>query len=93
MAELWKDNADWAVQVAANTSDFAESVIKIYGTALSGRTARVLAVLFEKDVTDFELVPIGLDTSPEDLPEFLKSQVCPSTPAAPYGNCQADEKC
>lgn len=49
--------------------------IKVYGGVLSGRTARVLAVLFEKDVTDFELVPVSIDTSPEEVPEFLKTQV------------------
>ncbi|CAM6104627.1 unnamed protein product [Calypogeia fissa] len=54
--------------------------IKIFGSVLSGRTARVLAVLFEKDVTDFELVPVSFDTSPEEIPEFLKTQPFGQTP-------------
>jgi hypothetical protein len=50
--------------------------IKIYGMPLSTCTGRVLATLFEKDVTDYEIVPVNIMKGEHKNPEFLKLQVC-----------------
>jgi len=49
--------------------------IKIYGMPYSTCTARVLATLAEKEVEDYELVPVDLSVGAHKKPEFLKMQV------------------
>ncbi|CAM6107293.1 unnamed protein product [Calypogeia fissa] len=48
--------------------------LKVYGMAPSTCTARVLLALFEKHVTDFEIVDVDLGKGEHKKPEFLKIQ-------------------
>lgn len=48
--------------------------IKVYGLYGSTCTGRVLTTLFEKDVTDYELIKVDLSTGDHKKPEFLKLQ-------------------
>ncbi len=49
--------------------------IKIYGMPYSTCVARVLATLAEKEVEDYEIVPVDLSVGAHKKPEFLKMQV------------------
>ena len=49
-------------------------VVKVYGTAESACTQRVIACLLEMEV-DFELVHVDLDAGEHKRPEFLVRQV------------------
>jgi glutathione S-transferase len=49
--------------------------IKVYGMAYSTCVARVLATLAEKEVEDYELVPVDVTAGAHKKPEFLKMQV------------------
>jgi glutathione S-transferase len=48
--------------------------IKIYGMPYSTCTARVLATLAEKEVENYELVPVDLSVGAHKKPDFLKMQ-------------------
>jgi glutathione S-transferase len=48
--------------------------LKVYGVAMSTCTGRVLATIFEKDVTDYELVPVNIMAGEQKKPEFLALQ-------------------
>jgi len=48
--------------------------IKVYGIPGSTCTGRVLATLYEKDVTDFEIVKVNLQTGDHKKPEYLALQ-------------------
>ncbi|CAM6114461.1 unnamed protein product [Calypogeia fissa] len=48
--------------------------LKVYGVAFSTYTGRVLATIFEKDVTDYWLVPVNIMTGEQQKPEFLALQ-------------------
>lgn len=58
--------------------------LKLLGMAPSTSTGRVLATLYEKDVTDFELEKVNLNTGEHKKPEFVALQVCdlPPSPTA-----------
>jgi glutathione S-transferase len=59
--------------------------IKIYGMAFSTCTARVLCTVFEKDVTDYEIVPVNVTAGEHKKPEYLAMQPFGQIPAMQDG--------
>jgi hypothetical protein len=53
-----------------------------YGKAYSANVTRVLATLAEKNVDDYQIVPIDLLTGANKTPEYLKLQVLAASPAS-----------
>jgi len=55
---------------------------KVYGKAYSAYLATVLTTLAEKNVDDYQMVPIDLLTCANKIPEYLKLQVLAASPAS-----------
>lgn len=49
--------------------------LKVYGLDASPCTGRVIAAIFEKEVEDWELVPVNLLTGEHKQPAFVAKQV------------------
>lgn len=49
--------------------------IKIHGNVLTTNTCRVLVAIYEKEVTDWELVTVALQTGEHKKPEYMALQV------------------
>jgi hypothetical protein len=56
--------------------------LKVYGKAYSANVTRVLTTLAEKNVDDYQIVPIDLLTGAHKTPEYLKLQVLAASPAS-----------
>jgi hypothetical protein len=56
--------------------------LKVYGKAYSSNVTRVLTTLAEKNVDDYQMVPIDLLTGANKTPEYLKLQVLAASPAS-----------
>ncbi len=56
--------------------------LKVYGKPYSANVTRVLTTLAEKNVDDYQLVPIDLLTGANKTPEYLKLQVLAASPAS-----------
>jgi hypothetical protein len=56
--------------------------LKVYGKAYSANVTRVLTTLAEKNVDDYQIVPIDLLTGANKTPEYLKLQVLAASPAS-----------
>jgi hypothetical protein len=56
--------------------------LKVYGKAYSSNVTRVLTALAEKNVDDYQIIPIDLFTGANKTPEFLKLQVLAASPAS-----------
>jgi hypothetical protein len=54
--------------------------LKVYGMAYSANVTKVLTTLAEKNVDDYQMVPIDLLTGANKTPEYLKLQVLPASP-------------
>jgi len=54
--------------------------LKVYGKAYSANVTRVLTTLAEKNVDDYQMVPIDLLTGANKTPEYLKLQVLAASP-------------
>jgi hypothetical protein len=54
--------------------------LKVYGKAYSANVTRVLTTLAEKNVDDYQIVPIDLLTGANKTPEYLKLQVLAACP-------------
>ncbi|CAM6104638.1 unnamed protein product [Calypogeia fissa] len=60
--------------------------VKLYGAAASLCTSRVIAAIYEKEVTDWELVPVSMAKGEHKTPEFLAMQPFGQVPALVYGD-------
>ncbi len=56
--------------------------LKVYGKTYSANVTRVLITLAEKNVDDYQMVPIDLLTGANKTPEYLKLQVLPASAAS-----------
>ncbi len=54
--------------------------LKVYGKAYSANVTRVLTTLAEKNVDDYQMVPIDIFTGANKTPEYLKLQVLAASP-------------
>jgi hypothetical protein len=56
--------------------------LKLYGKAYPASLTSVLTTLAEKNVDDYQMVPIDLLTGENKTPEYLKLQVLAASPAS-----------
>ncbi|CAK9872178.1 unnamed protein product [Sphagnum jensenii] len=64
----------------------AMASLKVYGKAYSANVTRVLTTLAEKNVDDYQMVPIDLLTGANKTPEYLKLQPFGQIPAFQDGD-------